>query len=45
MSVQLAVEDGDLSPLAQAVRRRGVRVAVVSIITSQPPMIADKEGP
>ena len=33
--------DGDLSPLVQAVQRRGVHVTVVSTIASQPPMIAD----
>jgi uncharacterized LabA/DUF88 family protein len=34
--------DGDFRPLAEAVQRRGVRVTVVSTITSQPPMIADE---
>jgi uncharacterized LabA/DUF88 family protein len=33
--------DGDFRPLVQAVQRRGVRVTVVSTISSQPPMIAD----
>ena len=33
--------DGDFCSLVTAVRRRGVRVTVVSTITSQPPMIAD----
>jgi uncharacterized LabA/DUF88 family protein len=34
--------DGDFRPLVQAVQRRGVRVTVVSTISSQPPMIADE---
>jgi uncharacterized LabA/DUF88 family protein len=34
--------DGDFRPLVEAVQRRGVRVAVVSSIASQPPMIADE---
>jgi len=34
--------DGDLRPLVKAVQRRGVRVTVVSTISSQPPMIADE---
>jgi uncharacterized LabA/DUF88 family protein len=34
--------DGDFRPLVEAVQRRGVRVTVVSTITSQPPMIADE---
>jgi uncharacterized LabA/DUF88 family protein len=33
--------DGDFRPLVKAVQRRGVRVTVVSTISSQPPMIAD----
>jgi uncharacterized LabA/DUF88 family protein len=33
--------DGDFRSLVQAVQRRGVRVTVVSTISSQPPMIAD----
>src|SRR5712675_1234679 len=33
--------DGDFRPLVEAVQRRGVRVTVVSTISSQPPMIAD----
>jgi uncharacterized LabA/DUF88 family protein len=33
--------DGDFRSLVAAVQRRGVRVTVVSTITSQPPMIAD----
>src|SRR6202044_1994570 len=34
--------DGDLRSLVEAVQRRGVRVTVVSTISSQPPMIADE---
>src|ERR1700752_601325 len=34
--------DGDFRPLVEAVQRRGVRVTVLSSITSQPPMIADE---
>src|SRR5207302_9146083 len=34
--------DGDFRPLVEALQRRGVRVTVVSTITSQPPMIADE---
>jgi len=34
--------DGDFCSLVEAVQRRGVRVIVVSIISSQPPMIADE---
>jgi len=34
--------DGDFCSLVEAVRRRGVRVTVVSTISSQPPMIADE---
>jgi uncharacterized LabA/DUF88 family protein len=33
---------GDFPSLVEAVQRRGVRVTVVSTITSQPPMIADE---
>jgi len=33
--------DGDFKPLVEAVQRRGVRVSVVSTITTQPPMVAD----
>ena len=33
--------DGDFRPLVAAMQRKGVRVSVVSTITSQPPMIAD----
>jgi uncharacterized LabA/DUF88 family protein len=34
--------DGDFRSLVKAVQRRGVRVTVVSTISSQPPMIADE---
>jgi uncharacterized LabA/DUF88 family protein len=34
--------DGDFRPLVEAVQRRGVRVTVVSTISSQPSMIADE---
>lgn len=34
--------DGDFLSLVKAVQRRGVRVTVVSTISSQPPMIADE---
>jgi uncharacterized LabA/DUF88 family protein len=34
--------DGNFRSLVQAVQRRGVRVTVVSTISSQPPMIADE---
>jgi uncharacterized LabA/DUF88 family protein len=34
--------DGDFRSLVEAVQRRGVRVTVVSSISSQPPMIADE---
>jgi len=34
--------DGDFRPLVEAVQRRGVRVTVVSTISSQPPMLADE---
>jgi uncharacterized LabA/DUF88 family protein len=34
--------DGDFRSLVEAVQRRGVRVAVVSTITTQPPMVADE---
>ena len=33
--------DGDFAPLVEAVQRKGVRVSVVSTITTQPPMVAD----
>jgi uncharacterized LabA/DUF88 family protein len=34
--------DGDFRSLVEAVQRRGVRVTVVSSISSQPPMVADE---
>ena len=34
--------DGHFRPLVEAVQRRGVRVTVISTITSQPPMVADE---
>jgi uncharacterized LabA/DUF88 family protein len=34
--------DGDFRSLVEAVQRRGVRVTVVSTVSSQPPMIADE---
>ena len=34
--------DGNFRSLVEAVQRRGVRVTVVSTISSQPPMIADE---
>jgi uncharacterized LabA/DUF88 family protein len=34
--------DGDFRPLVEAVQRRGVRVTIVSTISTQPPMIADE---
>jgi uncharacterized LabA/DUF88 family protein len=34
--------DGSFRPLVEAVQRRGVRVTVISSISSQPPMIADE---
>ena len=34
--------DGDFRSLIEAVQRRGVRVTVISTISSQPPMIADE---
>jgi uncharacterized LabA/DUF88 family protein len=34
--------DGDFRSLVEAVQRRGVRVTVVSTMTSQPPMVADE---
>jgi uncharacterized LabA/DUF88 family protein len=33
--------DGDFAPLVEAVQRKGVRVSVVSTITTQPPMVSD----
>src|SRR6266851_2003794 len=34
--------DGDFRPMVEAVQRRGVRVTVISTISSQPSMIADE---
>ena len=34
--------DGDFRPLLEAVQRRGVRVTMVSTISSRPPMLADE---
>ena len=34
--------DGDFRSLVESVQRRGVRVAVVSTISTQPPMVADE---
>jgi uncharacterized LabA/DUF88 family protein len=34
--------DGDFRPLVEAVQRRGVRVTVISTISSRPPMLADE---
>jgi uncharacterized LabA/DUF88 family protein len=34
--------DGDFRSLIEAVQRRGVKVSVVSTITTQPPMVADE---
>src|SRR5487761_2652613 len=34
--------DGDFRSLVGAVQRRGVRVSVVSTVTTQPPMVADE---
>jgi uncharacterized LabA/DUF88 family protein len=34
--------DGNFRPLVEAVQRRGVRVTVVSTVSSQPSMIADE---
>ena len=34
--------DGDFRSLVEAVQRRGVRVVVVSTISTQPPMVADE---
>src|SRR5271169_577229 len=34
--------DGDFRPLVEAVQRKGVRVTVISTISTQPPMIADE---
>src|SRR3981081_254158 len=40
--IVLFTGDGDFRPLVEAVQRRGVRVTVVSTISSQPPLIADE---
>src|ERR1022692_482400 len=34
--------DGDFRSLVEAVQRKGVRVTVISTVTTQPPMIADE---
>ncbi|ALK08599.1 NYN domain-containing protein [Blastochloris viridis] len=34
--------DGDFRSLVEAVQRRGVRVSVVSTVSTQPPMVADE---
>jgi uncharacterized LabA/DUF88 family protein len=34
--------DGDFRSLVEAVQRKGVRVSVVSTVTTQPPMVADE---
>jgi uncharacterized LabA/DUF88 family protein len=34
--------DGDFSSLVKALKRRGVRVTVVSTVSTQPPMVADE---
>ncbi len=34
--------DGDFRSLVEAIQRRGVRVTVVSTISTQPPMVADE---
>ena len=33
--------DGDFRPLVESIQRRGVRVTVISTLSSQPPMISD----
>jgi uncharacterized LabA/DUF88 family protein len=40
--IVLFTGDGDFRSMVEAVQRRGVRVTVVSTISSQPPMIADE---
>src|SRR6201993_1965158 len=40
--VVLFAGEGDFRSLVEAVQRRGVRVTVISTISSQPPMIADE---
>jgi hypothetical protein len=34
--------DGDFRSLVEAVQKRGVRVTVISTVTTQPPMVADE---
>ena len=34
--------DGDLRPLVEGLQRRGVRVTVISTLSSMPPMVADE---
>jgi uncharacterized LabA/DUF88 family protein len=34
--------DGDFRPLVEAVQRKGVRVTVISTVSTQPPMVADE---
>ena len=34
--------DGDFRPLVEAVKRKGIRVSVVSTVATQPPMISDE---
>jgi uncharacterized LabA/DUF88 family protein len=34
--------DGDFRPVVESVQRKGVRVTVISTISTQPPMIADE---
>ena len=34
--------DGDFRSLVEAVQRKGVRVSVVSTVSTQPPMVADE---
>jgi uncharacterized LabA/DUF88 family protein len=34
--------DGDFRPLVEAVQRKGVKVSVVSTITTNPPMVSDE---
>ena len=40
--IVLFTGDGDFRRLVEAVQRRGVRVTIVSTISSQPPLIADE---
>jgi uncharacterized LabA/DUF88 family protein len=40
--IVLCTGDGDFRSVVEAVQRRGVRVTMVSTISSQPPMIADE---